>query len=262
MAYRFNFTGRKRVLEADAKINVVKDASPLKVVLEQAFSHRNLYDAKDIVMLEAIRRTKLRRCKLGTIGELQQKMIAEFPGFSDGEEVYYRLRIIDPVTHKLKGLAKRLINAEKGNKPADIEPLLPVAFSQPDDGLGNRFWMIDYDSTGPVLILSNKKFGSHEPVKSPEFKALVLPEVLREVLTYAFIHSALEGYPEWAEKWKSFVAVNLGVVGGPEEPKTFDESYIQDTLRWIDDAIRAFADYTNISAISIKNLTITEDGNE
>ena len=77
MAYRFNFTGRKRVLEAEAKIHVEKDAKPLKVRLEQTFSTRNLYGADDIVMLEAIRRTKLRRCNLGTVGGLQQNTRAD-----------------------------------------------------------------------------------------------------------------------------------------------------------------------------------------
>ena len=92
--------------------------------------------------------------------------------------------------------------------------------------------------------------------------ALVLPEALREVLTYAFIHSALEGYPEWADDWKTFVTINLGIGGAPEEPKTLDESYIRDVSDWIDDAVRAFADYNHLSTISIKNLTVTEDGNE
>ena len=211
-----------------------------------------------------VRRTKLRRYRLGAIGSLQQNESAEFPDFPSGEEVYYRLRIVDPVTHKLKGLAKTLKDADKKQKPTDVESLLPVAFSQPDDGLGNRFWMLNYDDKGPVLIISCKKFSSHEPVKSPEFKALVLPEVLREVLTYAFISSALKGYPEWADNWKTFVTVNLGIGGGPgpEEPKTLDERYIQDTSQWIDDAVRKFADYTNLSTIFIKNLTVTEGGNE
>ena len=59
MAFRFNFTGRNRVREAEAQIHVVKDVKPLKVVLEQTFSTsgRHIYDDNDIVMLEAIRRT-------------------------------------------------------------------------------------------------------------------------------------------------------------------------------------------------------------
>ena len=87
MAFRFNFTGRKRVLEAEAKVHVVKDAKPLKVVLEQTFSGKSIYSPDDIVMLEAIRRTKLRRFSLGTVGNLQHETIAEFPDFADGKEV-------------------------------------------------------------------------------------------------------------------------------------------------------------------------------
>lgn len=265
MAYRFNFTGRKRVLEAEAKIHVIKDAQPLKVRLEQTFSTptRQLYDADDIVMLEAIRRTRLRRCCLGTVGNLPANAEAEFPDFPDGKEVYYRLRIVDPATHKLKGLAKTLKDADKEEKPTDLDPLLPVKLSQPEDGLGNLFWMVKYDGESPVLIISSKKFNSYDSVKSPEFKAFVLPEVLREVLTHAFIHSALVDFPEWAEKWKEFVEVNLGVGGGPDNPpKEFDEKYINDTRDWIDNAVHAFADHFNLSAIFIKNLTVTEDGNE
>ena len=267
MAYRFNFTGRKRVLEAEAQIHVIKDITPLKVRLEQTFSSssRHFYSDNDIVMLEAIRRTKLRRCFLGKVGELQKDTIAEFPDFSDGKEVYYRLRIVDPITHKLKGLAKTLKDADKEQTPADLEPLLPVALSQSDDGLGNRFWMVNCDSESPVLIISSKKFDSYEPVKSPEFRALVLPEVLREVLIYAFIHSASSGsFPEWAEKWKIFVSVNLGVVDGRPDtpPDELDENYIQKTLRWIDNAVRQFADNSQLSTIFIKNLTTTEENHE
>lgn len=269
MAYRFNFTGRKRVLEAEAQIHVIKDVTPLKVRLEQTFSSsgRHFYDNNDIVMLEAIRRTKLRRFFLGTVGELQKNTIAEFPDFPDGKEVYYRLRIVDPVTHKLKGLAKTLKDADKEQKPTDLEPLLPVALSQPNDGLGNRFWMVRCDGASPELIISSKKFDdNYESVKSPEFRALVLPEVLREVLTYAFIHSASSSGsfpPEWAEKWETFVTVNLGVGDGPEPPTDrLDDNYIQKTLQWIDDAVRKFADYSRLSDIFIKNLTITEESNE
>ena len=267
MAYRFNFTGRKRIHEADAKIHVHKDARPLKVTLEQSFSasSRNLYSNDDLVMLEAIRRTKLRRYPLGIIGQLPPTITAEFPDFPNGEEVYYRLRIIDSQTHKLKGLAKTLKDADREHKAADLAPLLPVALSQPDDGLGDRFWMVKLCSNeDPVLIISSKKFNSYEPVKSPEFKALVLPEVLREVLTYAFIHTAFsEGLPEWAENWKTFVTVNLGVEGCPEtSPEAPDENYIQETSQWIDDAVRAFAAHFNLSTISIRNLTEMEDSYE
>ena len=269
MAFRFNFTGRKRIPEAEAQIHVIKeDVTHLKVVLEQTFtsSGRNIYDGNDIVLLEAIRRTKLRRCSLGTVGELQKDTIAVFPDFPNGKEVYYRLRIVDPVTHKLKGLAKTLKDADREQKPTDVESLLPVALSQSEDELGNLFWKVKFESEEPILIITSKKFNSYEPVKSPEFRALVLPEVLREVLVYAFIHSASSSGsfpPEWAEKWETFVSVNLGIGGGPEPPPNgLDDNYIQKTLQWIDDAVRSFADKYQLSTISIKGLTTPEESNE
>ncbi len=265
MAFRFNFTGRKRVLEAEAKVHVLKDVTPLRVRLEQTFSSKNIYSPNDLVTLEAIRRTKLRRHPLGTVGDLQQDTIANFPDFHDGKEVYYRLRIFDPDTHIIKGLAKTLKDADKEQKPTDLQPLLGVALSQPDDNLGNRFWLVKMTTTdNPVLIISSKKFSSYEPVKSAEFKALVLPEVLRQVLSYAFMHCSPSGsFPTWAEKWRTFVGVNLGVPGCPESvPEPVSENYMIETEKWIDDAVRIFADHVNLSEVSIKNLTGTEDGNE
>lgn len=265
MAFRFNFTGRRRVLEAEAKVHVIKDAKPLRVRLEQTFSSKNIYSPDDHVMLEAIRRTKLRRFDLGTVGNLQPETTADFPDFTDGKEVYYRLRIFDPATHVLKGLAKTLKDADKEQKPTDMEPLLPVALSQPEDNMGSRFWKVRLEqNSNPVLVISSKKFNSYEPVKSAEFKALVQPEVLRQVLTYAFILSApTGGFPEWSEKWRTYVSVNLGVRGCPESaPNSVDESYITEVSKWIDDAVRAFADHFNLSGVTIKNLTTTEDGNE
>ena len=261
MAFRFNFTRRNRVFEAEAKIHVDRDAKPLKVRLEQTFSKN--YGKDDLVMLEAIRRTKLRRQVLGTIENLKPVQDVEFPDFPDGREVYYRLRIVDPETKKLKGLAKTLKDADREKTPGDIEPLLPVALSQPNDGLGNRFWMVKSDGEAPVLIISSKKFSGYEPVKSPEFKALVLPQVLREVLIAAFIHP--EGcIPEWADKWKTFVTVNLGVGNVPKAPTgNLDEDYIRTVLDWIDDAVRKFADESHLSDLSIEGLTTTmEDNND
>jgi hypothetical protein len=59
------------------------------------------------------------------------------------------------------------------------------------------------------------------------------------------------------------VSINLGVGGCPSTaPDNVDESYITETLQWIDDAVRAFADHFNLSAVTIKNITNSEDGNE
>lgn len=262
MANRFNFTGRKRILESQAKIHVLKGVKPLKVVLEQTFSGSSIYTPEDRVMLEAIRRTRRERCELGSIGALQKNTEAEFKMFDDDMEVYFRLSVVDPQTNRLKGMAKRLKNADREQKPADLDPILPVALSQDEDELGSRFWMVRFNgSEGPVLVISGKKFSSYEPVKSADFRAFVWPEALRQVLTYAFIQS-WEGFPEWSQRWKTYTSQMLGVLGAPEnEPDSPDTEYMTNTARWIDTCVRRFAVVNNLSSVTIKNLTRTEDGN-
>lgn len=262
MANRFNFTGRRRILESQAKVHVIKDAKPLKVVLEQTFSSSGYYKPDDRVMLEAIRRTRRERCEIGVIGSLQKETEIEFPMFADGNEAYYRLSVVDPQTNRLKGMAKRLTNADKEQKPTDLDPILPVALSQDEDELGSRFWMVRFTgSEGPTLIISSKKFASYEPVKSAEFKAFVWPEVLRQVLSHAFIQ-CWDGFPEWAVKWKVFSEQMLGEPGAPTaEPKVPDSTYMIKTTEWIDAVVRKFASHFNLASVTIKNLTRAEDGN-
>lgn len=262
MANRFNFTGRKRILESQAKIHVLKETKPLKVIFEQTFSGASFYDCNDRVMLEAIRRTRKERCDLGTIGGLKKETPVEFRMFPDGKEVYYRVSVVDQSTKRLKGMAKRLTDADREQRPTDLDPILPVALSQDEDNLGSRFWMVRFsEGEGPVLVISSKKFASYEPVKSAEFRAFVWPEALRQVLSYAFMQ-CWESFPSWSEKWAIFATQILGVAGAPEnEPESPDSTYMENTSNWIDETVRAFASRFNLSAITIKNLTSTEDGN-
>ena len=262
MANRFNFTGRRRILESQAKVHVTKDAKPLKVILEQTFSSSSHYKPDDRVMLEAIRRTRRERQELGVIGNLKKDTTVEFAMFADGNEVYYRLSVVDPQTNRLKGMAKRLKDADREQKPTDLDPILPVALSQNEDELGHRFWMVRFTgSEGPTLVISSRKFASYEPVKSAEFRAFVWPEALRQVLTYAYIQ-CWDGFPSWAGKWKTFAEQMLGEPGAPEaEPQSPDGDYMMKTADWIDAVVRKFAIRFNLAAVTIKNLTRSEDGN-
>lgn len=262
MANRFNFTGRRRILESQAKVHVVKDAKPLKVILEQTFSASSHYNSDDRVMLEAIRRTRRERQELGLIGCLQKETMVEFSMFEDGNEAYYRLSVVDPQTNRLKGMAKRLKDADREQKPTDLDPILPVSLSQDEDELGNRFWMVRFTgSEGPTLVISRRKFASFEPVKSAEFRAFVWPEALRQVLTYAYIQRCY-GFPQWEAKWKTFAEQMLGEPGAPDaEPQMPDENYMEETANWIDAVVRRFASRFNLASVTIKNLTRSEDGN-
>lgn len=261
MAHRFNFTGRKRILESQAKIHIQKEAKCLSVVLKQTFSSAAGYSDDDIVSIEAFRRTKIQRKDLGKLGLLSASIPVEFPDFIDADEVYYRIRVVDPETKQLKGFAKRLSRADRETKPGELDSILPVRLSDPEDGLGKRFWKLECSEVDdPVLVISRAKFADFEPVKSSEFKALVWTEVLRQVLTFAFVIH-WDGFPGWAKKWTTFTTDNLGCPGAPTEEPDIDKlpNYIIQVTDWIDDAVRSFADHFNLGSVSIKGLTKQED---
>ena len=254
MPQRFNFTGRKRIFEDEAKIHVLKDTNPLKIHLEQSFSSSQCYSPNDIVMIEAIRRTRRDRVQIGKISELANSEEIVFQSFQDGNDVLFRIYVVDPSTSKKKGQAKRLRDADKSQNPSSIKSILPVELSQEEDEMGDCFWKLKFDDNNPLLLLSSKKFSSFEPTKSSEFKALVWPEILRQVLVYIYI-VRWNAFPSWEEDWKKYVEVVIGAVGAPkEEPQNPDEEYIERTMDWINDAVRGFAQHVNLSDTVIPNF--------
>ncbi len=267
MSRRFNFTKRRRIYEAEAKISVVQGAlsAGLTIKLEQTFAREGGYDEEDEVFIEAVQRIKVQRCRLGKILELQTKPIitVTFSSFKDEKEVHYRIRVVDFQTKKLKALAKNLHQVNRAQKSTELDSILPVALSVPEDQIGERFWKVSclMGTNDPVLILSSKKFSSYDSVRSAEFKALVWPEVLRQVLTYAYILH-WNSPPEWSEKWARFVTENLGIPGIPDVPTNADDDYITKTADWIESAVCEFASRFSLSDVTIKGLTTTEDGNE
>lgn len=258
MAFRFNYTNRKKILTSDIEVRVLKATSPLKIYLHLDLSNYRDFGPTDIVVIEALCRTKAERVELGPLEKLnQEKMAVEFPEFSDGLDVHYRFKIIDSKTRRIKGLAEEIHNADRPPKPADLEPLFPISFAQPEDGLKERFWKVSFsEQNNPILLLSKEKFQSRDCVKSNEFKAFVWPQALRDVLVHAFV-VGVAGNVSWQDKWKAYAVERLGA-DVPPDAKLFDEdsaTYLDSIEKWIDDVVALFSSHFALGAITIKNLT-------
>lgn len=263
MAFRFNYTNRGRILLSEAEIRAVPGEPRLTVYLTSDFKAQTKYTATDVVVIEAYRFTKAQRVELGTVGEMPNKVKIVFDEFADALNVKYRLKIVDPETKRLKGLAKKVTANDTPEKPSDLEPILPVAMADAEDGLGDCFWKVAFPASanGPVLMLNGKKL-SYEAVKSEAFKALAWPSVLEAVLTEICIVNA-PSFPSWATKWMTFVSDILGVEGAPDEwdPEKLDfTGYIKNATDWIAAAKVAFSRHFSLASVAIKGLT-KEDGN-
>lgn len=249
MAFRFNYTQRERILLSDVSVSVEHEIQPLKVFLVAQLEGYKSLLPNDRVVLEAIRRTKAQRQALGTVAELGDKKAVVFDEFPDGEDVYYRLKIVDANTPRIKGMAEEIHRADKPNQETPMEGILPVQFADPNDGLKEQFWGIHYSASGPVLLLAPGKIRNKECVKLPEFKALVLPQALRNILTYAFLVCG-ENTPSWADAWKTFAEAKGA--GAPPE-WTMDNG--PETLDWIDIVVANFSEHIRLGAVEIKGIT-------
>lgn len=258
MAFRFNYTNRKKILTSDIEVRVLKGASPLKIFLHLDLANYRDFSPTDLAVIEALCRTKAERVELGALGSLnQEKMAIEFPEFSDGIDVHYRFKVIDSRTRRIKGLAVDIHNADRPSRPADLEPLFPISFAQPEDGLKERFWKVSFsEPNNPVLLLSKDKFPSRDCVKSNEFKAFVWPQALRDVLVHAFI-VGVGGNISWQDKWKTYAVERLGA-NVPPDADLFDQdsaAYLDSIEAWIDDVVALFSSHFALGSVTIKNLT-------
>ena len=257
MAFRFNYTDRRKINLSEVEIRTVPGEPRLTVYLACDFKAAK-YAAEDVLVVEAYRFTKAQRKELGALGSLANKTKIVFDAFADATQVKYRLKVVDPVTKKLKSLAKSVRPSDKPEQPSDLEPILPVAIADAEDGLGDAFWKVGFPAAanGPVLFLNGRQL-THESVKSNEFKALVWPAALADVLTEIVIRNA-SSYPSWAAKWMTFVNDVLGVGDAPEEWNPEKEefaSYVRTAADWIDSARCAFAAHFALRSVSIKGLT-------
>ena len=264
MAHRFNYTKRDKIRLDDIEVKTARGKSPLTVNHKIVFSgyKPNLQD-DHIVVFEAHRRTKAARQVLGTIGKMPTSQKVVFEDFPNDENVLFRLRVIEPETRLVKGMAKHITPANKPEEEGPTDPIIQVQLADSDDGLGERLWKVSFTGVAlPTVLLSGNRFRSPEVTKTPPFQALVWPEILQEILLYAFVIKAFDP-PTWRPRWIEYTEEVLGVPDTPGDAPTDTQQlpqYFADTYRWIDDVVRAFCARRNLNDVSIPEVT-KEDRN-
>lgn len=231
---RLNFTGRKRIRQVDARITIRLDAHPQRFDAELRLEGYEL-PRSALVFVEAYRQTSWMRYRFGTVGEVHPQDEPSLSEFGTSEGVLFRVRVTSAAS--LRGLllaeADKIRPHRADRDEGQRFPLLPA---RPDESLDAEICRIDFDDS--PLLLINARVGDWQSLtQDPTFQALVLPAVLREVLT-RILH--IESYFElddddWRSQWLRFAGSLPGVSVPPREQERdrFDD--------WIDDAVASFA---------------------
>jgi len=233
---RFNYTGRKRIDHRDALISLA--SSPNGDMSFEARLSLGDYSFPDRarVFVEAYRQMERMRFDYGRAGALSVPSDRRLKDFQDAAAVRFRVIVTTESSPrgKILGAADQIVPTDSGSAPHDCQPLLPVKPAESMDEL----WHIDFSDEGPILEVNDRLDDWRALPLRPEFMALAYPAILREILTRALIadaHDDDEDDERWPSLWIRFAKMLPGMSPPPEDANN------QDTVDWIDEAVRRFA---------------------
>jgi hypothetical protein len=245
---KLNYTGRKRIESRHAVIT-----------LERTADKKNRYTARlDLlpygfapdakVVVEAYRRTTVMRFDHGTVMVPSKPASDVLDEFDNSEAVLFRVYVTAASGRPgvLLGRADKLQPKDHEEPPANRKALLPVEPAELDD----EIWRLDFGAM-VVLQINSKLPDWRQTAASPQFKALVYPAVLRQVLSKALL---VDGYEDdddndvWQCHWLQFAKRLPGVGPLPAAADDKDEREV-----WIEEAAKALA-----RKISVRSMFETE----
>lgn len=256
MPYRFNFTGRRTLRQSDFRLEVSELLTPLNGSLSLLEEVRNGFpavpDARLVV--EAYRHNEAQRKDLGPVARFKNGSAVVFDRFPDGTHVLFRIKVVDPATRRLLALAPRIRPFGAKDRGGRREKMLPVQFATENDRMGGQIWSLRFEIEHPTLLLDRRRVGIDRSgyVNDPKFRLLALPQILRNILLYAFVLHAGRR-PKWAGNWQRFAEDRLGVDECPDDENLSGsalDDYMDDAAQWIDKAVEAFSEQNKLDAIA------------
>lgn len=233
MAQTFNWTERERIRREHAEVTLVRSTNPATFTVELDLSDYALRaDAK--VVVEAYRQTTYRRFALGSVALVRAEEPLTLDAFADPDAVMFRVKVLSPdeADGRILAEADRLRVVDLAEHPTGQRPLLRTK----GEDLGAQAWRLSMDegSDGPLLLVNNQLGDWRQAARTPQFRLLVYPELMRQILSSA-LQSDGDSDEGWQRDWIDFAEAMQGVGEAPLDDATQD---VRDL--WIADAVEAF----------------------
>jgi hypothetical protein len=236
MIRRLNYTGRRKIPRENINITLFRnggveefDAVIRTVALGLPETAR--------VFVEAYHKSDWMRFDYGTVGAPAIPPDRRLTVFYAGARILFRVKVVSAGEESGKILAEAdRLTPLSSDGHREREPLLPVRIVA---NLGDQIWRVTWNG-GPVLELNrNEPECKHLLTADPRFKWLILPEVLRCILTRLLSEDMDEeeepGADSIGKRWLAF-AGSLHA-----EPPPPVEGRDADTIEsWVDEVVAAF----------------------
>lgn len=242
MKRRINHTGRKRIEREHIEIRL----RPREGDAPQIFDLTKLdlssygFPAGALVRVEAARSNAGQAWDFGTVGNIKELSDAERRITAVDAAAPFRVFVV-----AADGSGRLLGHARNIRAEQDSESLLHLEES---DELGAEVWRIEFHDSGQPVLLINRNIEGISGIVTddPSFYALVIPDVLRAILTQIVVIDPQELDDDgggWHIDWFKFAK---GYANDKEPPALrdihdADDDRGEEAREWIDEVVRNFA---------------------
>ena len=235
MIRRLNYTGRRRIPRENIRIAIYRNGDMEEFDAAVRSVGLGLPDAARL-FVEAYHKSDWMRFDYGTVGQQVIPRDRRLTAFYQGARILFRVKVVAVGDDggKILAEADRILPLAVDDD-RDRDPLLPVRVV---GGMDAEIWRLTWEG-GPVLELNrNEPEIKRLLTTDPRFKWLVLPEILRAVLTRVLLEemdAEDESFDGAGKRWLEF-AMSLH----PEPPPSAEDRDAETVEHWVNDAVAAF----------------------
>ena len=230
MKRRINSTGRRRIERRHVAIRLQRTPGNSHPRIDATFDLDDLgLNPSAKIVIEAYLRDFAERFPWGTVGRPSPEtnpLLIELPA----DRVSFRAKVVDPASHQLLALARRLRPIGEDGDDGGRRELFHVR-TRP---LGEELWRVRLEEDGAPVLELNKDMP--DILREPRFRAAILPAAMRIVLLELRDddEDQDDDSDSWSQRWFRFAAALAGDARpSPAEPEALSN--------WIDRACGEFA---------------------
>jgi hypothetical protein len=238
MIKRLNFTGRKRLKKSDIEIlQAVDDTGG--AAFSAKFQFPDSFPADGHVVVEAWSGVTLQRFDFGTVGNIASPSDLRLTEVDLSRRVKYRVRVVQDQV----GAGELFASIDNIRPLTDLDDQDSLIWIETNPAMDEVPWKLDFstDEGYPIIMVNRNIPGLTERIRSDqEMQALILPGVLREVLSQCTRMEKEGGLSDQAQEIMDFAN---GLFHRP------DVDDLEDDVAWIDDVVRIFCDQRKFAAV-------------
>lgn len=229
---RINYTGRERIRRESVSVGITGNPPAATVAANFALEDYG-FPGTSRVVLEAYAGWLVQRFEFGTVDTIAPPVDPRLTEFDSVSGLLFRLKIIGVGADEGRILGA----ADQIHPSADFDAASQQSFVvvRPQD-LGDRVWKLELDVSQPVLLVNNRIADHHDFLKRRDVAALVLPEVLAQLLRFSVETEEEDGAD--GTSWVSMTRRIGMALAGRVNPPEGEEEELQ---RWVDEAVGAFS---------------------